>query len=232
MSLHDGHRKRVIDTFLQNGMDGMHPHEILEMLLFYAIPRKDTNETAHLLLDTFGSLSAVFDAPYEELLKIKGIGQNTAALLKMIPQLARAYLSDGSIPRIIASFEDAAACLVPKFIGRTKETLFVLCLDNKNTLTGCVMAEEGSVNSAEISIRRIAEITVKYNAAAIVIAHNHPGGTAIPSKEDLDTTKKLMEFCKSIGVPLLDHLVVSDGDYVSMAQTGTLSRILQSYYGT
>ena len=92
MGLHDGHRKRVIDTFLQNGMDGMHPHEILEMLLFYAIPRKDTNETAHLLLDTFGSLSAVFDAPYEELLKVNGIGQNTAALLKMIPQLARAYL--------------------------------------------------------------------------------------------------------------------------------------------
>lgn len=226
MGAHDGHRRRMLETFLASGIDGMHQHEILEMLLFFAIPRRDTNETAHLLIETFGSISAVFDAPVEELVKVEGIGMNAASLIKMIPQLARAYLSDSHNPVIITSFEDAAACLLPKFIGRTKETVFLLCLDNKNKVIACLKVGEGSVNSTEISTRRIAELAMKYNAAAIVMAHNHPGGTAIPSKDDIATTKKLIDFCSGIGMPLLDHLVVSDGDYVSMAQTGTLKMLM------
>ncbi|MEA4920611.1 MAG: DNA repair protein RadC [Clostridiaceae bacterium] len=226
MGTHDGHRKRMLEAFLASGIDGMHQHEILEMLLFFAIPRRDTNEIAHRLMENFGSISAVFDAPVEELVKVEGIGMNAASLIKMIPQLARAYLSDAHNPTIVASFEDAAACLLPKFIGRIKETVFLLCLDNKNKVIACVMVGEGSVNSAEISTRRVAELAIKYNAAAIVIAHNHPGGTAIPSKDDIATTKKLIDFCNGIGMPLLDHLVVSEGDYVSMAQTGTLKMLL------
>ena len=226
MGVHDGHRQRVLSSILESGIDGMHPHEILEALLFFAIPRRDTNEIAHELLDSFGSLRAVFDAPVEELVKVRGMGTYSATLIKMVPQLARAYLSDMEDEVIVRSFEDAAACLLPHFVGRTQETVYLLCLDNKNRMTACVMVGEGSVNSAEINIRRIVQIGMKYNAAAIVLAHNHPGGTAIPSREDINTTKKLMELCAGIKMPLLDHLVVSDGDYVSMAQTGTLKRLM------
>lgn len=230
MGVHDGHRQRMLQAFLSAGIDSMHPHEILEMLLFYAIPRRDTNVIAHDLLDAFGSLRAVFDAPIEELVKVKGIGEYSATLIKMIPQLARAYLSDNDDAVIVTSCGDAAECLLPKFIGRTQETVFLLCLDNKNKMTACVMVGEGSVNSAAISIRRIVEIAMKYNAAAIVLAHNHPGGTAIPSREDIETTKRLVDLCANIKMPLLDHLVISDGDYVSMAETGTLKRMMGQQY--
>ncbi len=222
MGVHDGHRQRLLDAFLQNGVDAMQRHQILELLLFYAIPRRDTNELAHTLIDSFGSLRAVFDAPFDELVKVKGMGERSAALIKMVPELARVYLEGEDSDVIIDSSAAAAANLLPSFIGRTRETVFVLCLDNKNKMTARVMLGEGSVNSAAISLRRIVEVGMNHRAAAIVLAHNHPGGTALPSQEDLDTTRRLRALCESIHMPLLDHLVVCDDDYVSLAETGLI----------
>ncbi|MBE6993156.1 MAG: DNA repair protein RadC [Ruminococcaceae bacterium] len=222
MGVHDGHRKRTLDAFLENGVDRMQPHQILEMLLFFAIPRRDTNPLAHELIAAFGSLRAVFDAPYEELIKIKGMGEYSATLIKMVPELARAYLNTDDEDVIVSSSADAAACMLPAFVGRTRETVFLLCLDNKNKVLANVMVGEGSVNSASLSIRAIVEAGMKRNAAAVVLAHNHPGGTALPSRDDVETTRMLNELCASIHMPLLDHIVVSDGDYVSMAETGLI----------
>lgn len=224
MGVHDGHRQRRLASFLQNGFESMHPHEVLEILLFYAIPRRDTNPIAHQLLDSFGSLSAVFDAPYEELLKVDGVGPNAAALLKMVPQLAQVYLSDVHSTEVINSKEDLARALLPRFVGRKQETVYLLCLDNKRKVTACILIGEGSVNSSAINLRRVLEQAVRHNAASIVLAHNHPGGIALPSSEDLATTHALIRLCDTIGVPLLDHLIVADGDYVSLAESGILGR--------
>jgi len=226
MAVHDGHRQRMLEKLLEHGIETLHPHEILEILLYHAIPRRDTNPIGHALIDSFGSLRAVFDAPYEELLKIEGVGPHAAKLIKLVPQLVRAYMDDTGETHIIDSREAAGNYLMPKFIGRTKETVFLLCLDNKNKAVACVQLAEGSVNSTSVSTRRIAEVAMKYNAAAIVLAHNHPNGVAIPSKEDIETTRQIMRFCREFRMPLLDHIIVADNDYVSMAETGMLTMLL------
>ena len=121
MGVHDGHRKRLIRRSLEQGLDGFEPHQVLELLLFYAIPRQDTNELAHRLTEVFGSLKGVFDAPYEQLLEVSGVGENTAALLKLIPQLTRLYFAAEDSDVIVQSAEAAAALLMPRFIGRRVE---------------------------------------------------------------------------------------------------------------
>lgn len=224
MGVHEGHRKRMLSKFLEAGTDNMHPHEVLEMLLFYAIPRRDTNEIAHELISTFGSLRAVFDAPASEIAKVHGMGEYSATLLKMVPELVRYYFMEDENPVILSSIEEMAEYLMPRFIGRTRETVFLLCMDNKGKVIACVKVGEGSVNSTSVSIRHIVEIAVKFNASSVVLAHNHPGGVALPSREDIETTRNLLDLCRSINIPLIDHIVFSDNDYVSLYQTNILNR--------
>ena len=155
---HYGHRQRLKDRFLQTGFAGFDPHNILELLLFYSIPQKDTNDLAHELMNRFGSLSGVFDASYEDLVKVKGISANTATLIKMIPQLANAYLNDRNDPGLILdSVEKAGAFLLSKYIGVTNERIYLLCLDNKRKLLNCTLMGEGSLNKVGIHPRRILE---------------------------------------------------------------------------
>ena len=151
---HYGHRQRLKDRFLQTGFTGFDAHGILELLLFYSIPQRDTNDLAHELVKRFGSLSGVFDASYEDLVKVKGISANTATLLKMIPQLANAYLNDRNDPGIILdSAEKAGAFLMSKYVGATNERIYLLCLDNKLKLLNCVLMggrqlKQGGISSA------------------------------------------------------------------------------------
>ena len=226
MSVHDGHRKRMLSKFLEYGIDSLHPHEMLEILLYYAIPRRDTNPLAHELIRQFGSIRAVFDAPYEELLRIPGVGPSAATLIKMIPQMARVYLQEEKDIHIIRHLDDLIDYLKPKFIGRTRETLYVLCLDSKNKILACVQTNEGVVNFASVSTRRIAEIALKHNAAAIVMAHNHPSGSALPSHADIDSTRSIQQFCHGLDIPLLDHIIVADNDCVSLRESGLLMKYL------
>ena len=130
--LHTNHRERLRDRFLKDGLDSFEPHNVLELLLFYAQPRGDMNPLAHRLIDTFGSLSGVLDAAIEDLCSIKGMGKNTAVFLKMIPQLCRYYLDDKyQNGFIIDSTQKAGEFLLPKFVGRTNEVVYLVCLDNK-----------------------------------------------------------------------------------------------------
>ncbi|MBR5284765.1 MAG: DNA repair protein RadC [Clostridia bacterium] len=223
MSVHDGHRQRMMSKLLEHGIETLAPHEVLEILLYYAIPRQDTNPLAHKLIETFGSLHGVFDAPYEELLKVEGIGPKSAGLIKMIPPLLRVYASDETDGQIIDSAESVGAYFLPRFLGYEREIVLLLCLDNKNKAIACVKLSEGNINSTMVSTRRIAEIAIKYNASAIVVAHNHPNGSAVPSREDIQTTRYIMNFCESFGLPFLDHVIVADNDYISLAATGYFS---------
>lgn len=221
MSIHDGHRQRLKERFLRGGLDNFTDVQVLELALFYCIPRKDTNPIAHALLDHFGSLSQVLEASVEELQKVPGIGENTAIFLSMLTQVGRYYLVDRSQREVILpTIDKCGAYLVPHFFGRSVETVFLLCLDAKCKVLCCREIGQGSVNSAGISIRKIVEVALGANATTVVLAHNHPSGLALPSAEDIQTTRRVAAALRAVEVHLADHIVVADGDYVSMVQSG------------
>lgn len=225
---HKGHRERVRRRFLDSGMDRMEEHVKLELLLFYAIPHRDTNPIAHALLDRFGSISNVFDAPLEELVKVKGMGETSATLLKMVPDLARAYLHDKEKgKKRLFSTEEAGAYLKQMFVGRTNETLVVAALDNTKRVLYCEALYEGSLDTLPIYIKRIVEIAVRYNAASILLAHNHPSGELMPSQSDIDSTIQVYHALKVVQIMLEDHFIVTDNGFLSMFHSGFLNRIVQ-----
>lgn len=221
MSIHDGHRQRLKNRFRQEGLDKFDEIQVLELLLFYAIPQKDTNPLAHALLDHFGSLSQVLEAPAEELEKIPGVGSNVSTLLNLTTDLARYYMVNRmSQNEILTSTEKCGDYLLPYFFGRRNETVFILCLDAKCKVLGCKEVGEGSVNSASVPIRRIVEMALGMNATSVVLAHNHPSGLALPSGDDVQTTRRLAVALDAVDIALADHIVVADDDFVSMAQSG------------
>ena len=221
MSIHDGHRQRLRERFRREGLDNFTEVQVLELLLFHTILRKDTNPLAHALLDRFGTLSQVLEAPVEELRKVDGISENTAIFLHLITDVGRYYLVNRTIQcTILPTIEKCAKYMVPFFFGRQVETVFLLCLDAKCKVLCCKEVGEGSVNSAAISVRKIVETALASNATTVVQAHNHPSGVAIPSGEDVQTTRRIAQALRAVEVHLADHIVVADGDYVSMAQSG------------
>lgn len=221
MSIHDGHRQRLKARFLEEGLDNFTDIQVLEMLLFYCIPRRDTNPIAHALLDHFGSLSQVLEAPVEELVKVEGIGENTATFLRLTTEVGRYYLVNRTMQTsILPTIEKCAEYMLPFFFGRRNETVFLLCLDAKCKVLCCKEVGEGSVNSAGISVRKIVETALGVNATTVVLAHNHPSGVAIPSGEDIQTTRRIALALAAVEINLADHIVVADDDYVSMVQSG------------
>ena len=222
MGLHDGHRQRLIQRFLEEDLDNFEPHNALELLLFYAIPRKDTNELAHVLMDTFGSLKGVFDAPYEELIKVTGIGPNTAALLKLVPSLTRTYYSSDARSVILDTSEKSGEYFLPYYIGQTEEVVRLACLDAGGKVISNQILHRGSANAAEVNMRKIVNIALRNNAMGVILAHNHPGGLPLPSEEVVATTKSIREALMPMGILLMDHIIVAGQDYVSMARSGII----------
>ena len=223
MGIHDGHREKMRRRFLNSGLESFADHEALELLLYYAIPRRDTNPIAHALMERYGSLSAVLSAPVEDLKKVEGIGESGAVLLRLVPQLYRkARLAEAEQETVLSSIVRVGAYLLDRFEGERHEVVYQLCLDRKGRLLACKRLGEGGVTSAELDIRRMMENAIFTNASAVVLAHNHPSGIALPSQEDYHTTDRAKAALETIGVQLLDHIIVADGDLVSMAESGFL----------
>ena len=220
-NIHEGHRKRMKERFIKSGLDDFAPHNVLEFLLFYSIPRGDTNPIAHRLIDAFGSLSGVFDATPEELMKVSGVGESTAILISMIPQMARKYLEDkaGAV-NVVGGCGDIGAYLLPKFVGRTNEALMMVSIDNKNKVISCSVVAEGTVDSAKVSRRKVMEEAMKVKATRVILAHNHPRGVAVPSAEDVAMTREIGRLFAQVGIEIVDHIIIADDDYVSMAASG------------
>lgn len=220
-SIHKGHRDRLKKRFLEDGLDSFTDIQVLELLLFYVIPRKDTNPIAHALLERFGTLSQVLEASVEELKKVDGIGHETAVFLHLIPAAGRYYMVDKAMQsKVLNTLEQCGRYLMPYFFGRQVETVFLLCMDAKCKVLCCKEVGEGSVNSAGISVRKIVETALAANATTVVLAHNHPSGIALPSAEDIQTTRRVAAALRSVDIQLVDHIVVADDDYVSMAMSG------------
>ena len=221
MPIHDGHRERMKKRFLEEGLDSFTQIQALELLLFYCIPQKDTNPLAHALLDRFGSLSQVLEAPVEELRKVPGVGDHTATFLHLITEAGRFYLVNrSSQEKILPTLESCAEFMLPFFFGRKVETVFLLCLDAKCKVLCCREIGEGSINAAGISVRRVVETALNAGATTVVLAHNHPSGLALPSAEDIQSTRRVAMALSAVEIQLAENIVVADGDYVSMVQSG------------
>lgn len=224
-NLHAGHRKRMMERFLREGTNGFAEHEILEIYLFNVLPRTDTNKLAHRLIDHFGSFAAVCDAPMASLLQVEGVGERTAAYLKMLPSVVRTYcMSQVKSFRVVNSTEEAGALLMPYFIGRTNEELLMLSLDSAGKVLGITPISEGDLDHASVDIRKLVETVIMYRATKVVLAHNHPRSVALPSQEDIACTRRIVRALELINVTVLDHLIFSYaldesqpmGEYVSI----------------
>ena len=220
MSIHEGHRQRLKDRFRREGLDNFDELYVLELLLFYCVPRRDTNPLAHRLLEHFGSLTAVLEASPEEIEKVEGMNQSISTFLTLIPQVGRYYQVRRADPGdILRTSDQCGAYLVPYFLGRETETVFLLCLDAKCKVICCKKVGEGNVNSANIPIRRVVEMALSANATSVVLAHNHPSGLALPSADDIQTTYRVAAALETVEITLADHIVVCREDYTSMAQS-------------
>ena len=216
---HKGHRARMRERFLHTRFDGFGEHQILEMLLYYVYPRNDTNPLAHRLLNTFGSISAVLDAPVDALVQA-GLTVNAATFLVMLPDVSRVYLSDRNNNKSkIIDFDHLPEYFCNKFIGRAEETMVLLLTDAKGKEVYSGVVSKGSFHASEAPVRKIVDLAMRYNAATAVIAHNHPSGVALPSMADVDATTDISRTLRLIGVFLYDHIIVSDEDCVSLRDT-------------
>ncbi len=223
MSVHDGHRERLKKRLLEQGLNAFDDHNVLELLLFFSMPRKDTNPLAHALIEHFGSLEAVLEAPTDELLKLGGIGENTAALIKLIPEISRRYaINKNRFDGILNSTEVAGSYLSARYQFERDEVVYIVCLDAKLRVLCCKELFRGDVNSTEVSVRKIAELALAKNASSVIISHNHTSGIALPSREDEITTRRIKTALESMGIALTDHIIVAGDDFVSMADSGLL----------
>ena len=207
-NLHAGHRQRRREQFLRHGLAAFAPHEALELLLFYSIPRSDTNAVAHQLLNRFGSLNAVFSAPAEELLSVEGVGQNTAALLRLVPQIFKLSM--------------IGALLLKYFWCERREVVVELCLDAKGRYLATHRLSEGGFDGSAFNVRDAVRLALSDNAAGVYLAHNHPSGIALPSQDDYHATDVMRAALEPLGIRLLDHIIVAENDFVSLGASGTL----------
>ena len=223
MGVHDGHRERLRARFAEHGLESFNELNALELLLCYAIPRRDTNEIAHRLLDAFGSLSGVFQASMQELTSIPGIGENAATLILMVPQIVKkAHVSKARETKIIRNSTDAGNYLLPYFLDEPDEIVMMLCLDNKRAVICCREMGRGVVNCVDANIRRMVETALKVKTTTVIIAHNHPNGVALPSREDDNFTRTLYRSLGLLGITLEDHIIVANDEFVSLADSGVM----------
>lgn len=217
LNLHKDHRSRLRKRFINDGIEGFEDHNILELLLFYAIPRRDTNPLAHELIDYYGTLSAVFDADYNDLIQKSGIGESAASLIKLIPALARAYMIDKETRYANCNnMNKIGEFLVNYYIGLTRERAVVILLNNKMEMIRCVALPDGTVNGTFVNYRIIAEIGFKHQASCFILAHNHPDGNIEPSKDDIVLTENVRAAFANLEFPLIDHIIVAGNRYKAL----------------
>lgn len=210
-NLHRDHRLRLKRRFLKEGLSHFEQHNILELLLFYAIPRQDTNELAHVLLDRFGSLDGVLDASYESLMEVPGVSEHTATLLHLMPELLRVYNTEKNRRDQAPRLSDVASYLETLFEGERRELVYALYFDNRENMIRCDAIYAGDVAISTLMVRKLAENCIALHASFFVLAHNHPNGDIEPSQSDLYTTGMLRDVFSKLQIPLAEHYIYANG---------------------
>ena len=220
--LHSGHRARMRERFLVAGGNALADHELLEMLLYYAIPRRDTNDLAHRLIEEFGSLSGVLEADPDLLAKVSDISDGSATYLKLLGELGRRYtaskLHQNDEKTVFDTPGKIAAFMAPRYMGINVERVYLLLFDNGMHMIDCFHVCDGSVSGVSMSVRRIAEQAYKKGAAAAILTHNHPGGLSSPSADDVRVTQRLENALRLLEIPLLEHYVFAERSYSPVMQ--------------
>ena len=222
-NVHEGHRDKVRQRFIEEGLDSFEDHQVLEMLLFYAVPRRDTNELAHRLLERFGTLEAIFDSSVEQIMDKGKVSKNTAVLIKMIPHLSKRLMliKEGAKP-VLDSSERAGQYVTKLFIGKNYEAFYVCCLNAQNHLNYAALVHEGTINEVSIYPRLVVETVLRYKANSVILAHNHPSGSLEVSQADIEGMGRLKTVGDLIGIPLIDSFIVSSRGYLSFKEEGIL----------
>ena len=227
-SIHAGHRERIRERFRNEGLGSFSEHEVLELLLTYAIPQRDVNPLAHELISCFGGLSRVLEADESDLMQVKGVGRNAALLLTMMPQLMRYYQINtlGKRP-IIINLADAKAFCAPLFMGVNAEHIYMVCLDQAGHVLHLSLLYTGTVDRVALYPRTVVENAIRHNAHSVILAHNHPGGAPEPSRADVETNSDIASALYYIGVTLVDHLIFGGAQVYSMSRRRLIGDSLQ-----
>ena len=217
LNLHKNHRKRVKQRYITEGLDNFSLHNIIELVLFYSVPQKDVNELAHKLANHYKTLPNLLDADYHDLIGHEGIGENTAVLLKLIPDLFRQYsMAKVNSGMVCEKIDRMAEFLISYYTAVTREVVVLILLNNKNEKIDCVKIHEGSISSVSIDINVIAEIVYTRKAVNFILAHNHPDGDPTPSREDINITKMIDNAFSMFNVDLLEHYVIAGTRYCTI----------------
>lgn len=227
-NLHEGHRNRLRELALNTNFTNLPEHQVLELLLSYVIPRKDTNPIAHKLIKEFGSFAAVLDANVSDLIKVEGIGNKTANFLVSLKQFFYVY-NAGKLNKAqtILNTLDAVNYIKCVLGGKSVEEFYVVCIDNSNKVKLCELISSGVVNKTDVDVRKVVEVVFKSNANNVIVCHNHPTGTAKPSAADDKLTKAILTTLTLNGITLLDHIILSNQDYFSYNKNGLIQKYMQ-----
>lgn len=225
-----GHRQRVKEQFRVSGLRGMSEHRTLEFILFYAIPQKDVADIARDLIRKFGGFNKVLQADEDELLSVKGVGQNTALLLKLLPAvLAYYHEKEAEVITVVDNLEKAYRIFLPLFLAQKNEMIYLLCLNGENEFLGLRKVTEGDVLSAGVHYRRIVTEALNLGAVKVYLAHNHVTGTLDPSEADWNATRKILEILNPLDIYVLDHLIIGKNQKISMRQVSKQKHIPMSW---
>lgn len=226
---HAGHRGRFRKEIIKSGINPATPeHKVLEYILFYCVPRKDTNELAHALIDKFGSFAAVLEAPERDLYEVKGINEASVTWLKMIIPVFRYYTAKkADVGKRFTGKDQFGEYIFNQYLGNKSEVVTLLSLNAGGKIISYDVIAEGDITSANVSTRNVLDVVLRTGAKGVVMAHNHPSGLALPSKDDLRATIFVKQILNSIDVRLLDHVIVCDDDYVSLAESKDFENIFK-----
>lgn len=218
-TLHEKHRERLKEKFLEFGLDGLEDHELVELLLFYAVPRQNTNEIAHRLINEYGRISDILEADTENLMKIKGISKHSAVLFKLILASVNKYMNEqNDIANAMLTPQNIDKYIKNLFYGHTNEVAYALLLDKECVVKKVKKLSTGTVNAAPIYPREVVKLAVNERYPYILLAHNHPNGNAMPSQNDLKITKTIELALNFVEVRLVDHVIVSGEKVISLAK--------------
>lgn len=225
-NIHSGHRARMRERYLEEGLDGFQDHEVVEFLLFYCIPMKDTNALAHKMIKEFGNLHNLLEADPRDIERRCGVSINTAILLSLVGPLSRRYLKQkwGQRP-VLNSSAKAGNYAISLFSGRPYECFYLICLDSQNHVNHASLVHEGTINESPVYPRIIVETALRHKANSVILAHNHPGGSLKASAADIDITRRITEALKPININVIDHIIVAGERYISFAEEGLLSAL-------
>ena len=224
-NIHKGHRQRLRERFLSGGIESLTERETLELLLTYAIPQRDVSGLAAALLSAFGSLAGVLEADRAALLGVPGVGENAATLLSLMPALSGRYARSrmGDRPRL-SDPAAAARYAASLFGGAHDEQVYLICLDLSGHVTGAPLLGRGTLDEVALYPRKVVEQALAQHAHAVLLTHNHPGGTPTPSGADVEMTRRIVDALSVVGIRVLDHLIVGRESCFSMARNGLTAR--------